>query len=273
MLTPRVLAPGRDARYLTYACVGQHRVSGWLSSRATVLVDLVDDLQRDEAVAGGACEIGVHHGRLFLLLRLLMRAGETAVAIDVFEDQHLNVDGSGLGDRAAFERHLVRWVGTMDGTRIQQADSTLIDGAQVRGWAGGGVRLFSIDGGHTAPITARDLQTASECLVDGGAVILDDVFNEAFPAVSEGLLGYLADPGHRLVPSVVVGNKTLLVDRAWSERYQERAEQVLTRTGLYAQRHDYGGANVLTLASRPLVEQIEFWTTFARQWAERQRSR
>jgi hypothetical protein len=269
VLTPRVLARGRDARYLAYACGGQHRVSGWLSNRATVLVDLVDDLQRDEAVSGGACEIGVHHGRLFLLLRLLMRAGETAVAIDVFEDQHLNVDGSGLGDRAVFERNLVRWVGTMDGTRTQKADSTLIDGAQVRDWAGGGVRLFSIDGGHTASITDKDLRTASECLVDGGAVILDDVFNEAFPAVSEGLLRYLADPGHRLVPSVVVGNKTLLVDVAWSERYQQRAEQVLTRTGLYAQRHDYAGVTVLTVASRPLAEQVGFWANYTRQWAER----
>ena len=53
------------------------------------------------------------------------------------------------------------------------------------------MRLFSIDGGHTAAITEKDLQTAAECLVDGGAVILDDVFNEAFPAVSEGLLSYL----------------------------------------------------------------------------------
>lgn len=269
MLTPRVLARGRDKRYLTYACVGQHRVSGWLSSSATLLVDLAEDLQRESGTVGNACEIGVHHGRLFLLLRLLMRPDERAVAVDIFEDQHLNVDGSGLGDRAVFEANLDRWVGTREGTRIHKADSTQIDGQVITGWAGGPLRLFSIDGGHTANITEKDLQTAAECLVDGGAVILDDVFNEAFPAVSEGLMSYLARPGRRLVPAVIVGNKTLLCDPGWAERYQAKAESALTRVGLYGQRHDYVGVTVLSLASRPLGEQVTFWATFGRQWAER----
>ncbi len=270
MLTPRLLARHRDRQYLAYACAGQHCVAGWLSNRATVLIDCADDLQRSEGVHGHAAEIGVHHGRLLLLLRLLLRPDENAVALDIFEDQHLNVDGSGSGDRESFERNLLRWVGTLDRTCIVKADSTQIDGSDVIGHAGGWVRLFSIDGGHTADITEKDLRTASECLVEGGAVILDDVFNEAFPAVSEGLMSFRTDPESRLVPSVIVGNKTLLTDAAWSERYQAQAERAFTRMGLYSQRHDYCGATVLTLASRPLPDRVAFWGSFTRQWAARQ---
>jgi peptide chain release factor 2 len=55
-----------------------------------------------------SAEIGVHHGRLFIPMALARRPGERALAIDVFEDQHLNVDHSGKGDRARFEENVAR---------------------------------------------------------------------------------------------------------------------------------------------------------------------
>lgn len=267
MLTPRVLAPGRGRRYLSYACLGQHRVEGWLSKEATVLIDLCDALQREYDVRGGGAEIGIHHGRLFLLLRMLMREGETAVAMDVFEDQHLNADQSGHGDRAVFERNLRHCVGTTEGTRVVKVDSRTISGGDVQGWAGGPVRLFSIDGAHTAPITAKDLQTSAAALAEGGAVILDDVFNEAFPGVSEGLHAFLREPGHRLAPAVLTGNKTLLVDPEWVDRYQQRATQVLSRLGLVAQEHEFLGHRVIAFRQRPRGQKPAFWTQYWRGWA------
>jgi hypothetical protein len=269
VLTPRVLRPGRGRRYVFYACLGQHCVNGWLKREATVLVDLADSVQRDHGVQGGAAEIGIHHGRLFLLLRLLLDRGETAVAIDVFEDQHLNSDQSGRGDRQLFEANVAKYVGTMDRTMVVKADSTQLTGADISAWAGGPVRLFSIDGGHTAVVTRKDLRTSAECLAEGGAVVLDDVFNEAFPGVSQGLHDYMADRAGRLVPCVLVGNKTLLVEPAWAERYQERAQTVFARLGLRSQKHEFLGADVLAFRWRTWDEKPLFWLHYWRGWVTR----
>jgi hypothetical protein len=51
-------------------------------------------------------EIGVHHRKLIILLANLRRQDERAFAVDIFDDQHLNPDGSGCGDLAWFKDNL-----------------------------------------------------------------------------------------------------------------------------------------------------------------------
>ncbi len=74
--------------------------------------------------------------------------------------------------------------------------------------AEGRVRLFSVDGGHTAMTTMNDLWIADRCLTRGGIVVLDDTFSSVWPAVGEGMHSYLRHRSCELIPFGVVDNKT-----------------------------------------------------------------
>ena len=76
---------------------------------AIELICRLGKAQLEMGIAGHVAEIGVHHGRSFILLALLARAGEKAVAIDVFEQQELNVDRSGRGDLAQLRENVARF--------------------------------------------------------------------------------------------------------------------------------------------------------------------
>ena len=79
-----------------YRAIGQRFVTGFLQPEILTVLDALNAAQRTKQVSGAAAEIGVHHGKLFIGLRLLQRPGENSVAIDIFGD-HLNLD-AGLAE-------------------------------------------------------------------------------------------------------------------------------------------------------------------------------
>ena len=220
-------------------------------------LDVLRALSRAQAslgVEGGVAEIGVHRGRLFVGLQLL-EPDRTAVAIDVFGDQHLNLDGSGFGDLRRFESNVRRWA---DWSRVvvEQADSTLMSGADVRRLAGGPIRLFSVDGGHTAETVLTDLRTAEAALADGGIVIVDDVFNEAWPGVAVGMSRYLGTDG-ALVPFAIGFNKTYLTDPARASVYRAAlCRRFERRTRIALKTAQFHGHDVEVLTSLPVTPRV-----------------
>ena len=176
------------------------------------MLRVVRDVQDVAGVSGSVAEIGVHHGRLFIGLQLLVPAGTPAVAIDLFENQAENTDGSGRGDRDRFESNVRRW-GDWASARVRAVNSQSVSVADLTGWADGPVRLFSVDGGHTADVVASDLRLAEGCLAAGGVVVVDDVFNPEWPGVVDGTLTHLK-AGSRLVPFAVAFDKTWFTDDA-----------------------------------------------------------
>ena len=52
-------------------------------------------VQKEQSIEGALAEIGVHHGKSFATMLDASAPGVPVVAIDVFEDQHLNYDRSG----------------------------------------------------------------------------------------------------------------------------------------------------------------------------------
>jgi len=199
-----------DPRLARYLARGHRAVQGWCSDVGREFAVRVDAVQRQGGVAGHVAEIGVHHGKLFILLMLLRRPGERGVAVDVFEQVQGNVDGSGKGDEAVFRRNLRRHAGGDMDVRVLRGDSRTFGAADLIGAAGGLLRLFSVDGGHTAEIVRHDLNTAAYALAPGGVIILDDYFNPEWPAVSEGTCRFLEGPDNPgLVPFALGGNKVL----------------------------------------------------------------
>jgi hypothetical protein len=192
-----------------YAKAGHRRVRGWLDPLSARMILDLGEHQLEHGVRGAVGEIGVHRGRLFILLDLLRRPNERAFAIDVFSDQEANVDRSGRGDLDVFLDNVDRFSGGHDHLLVVQSSSADVEAPTIIDEVGP-VRLMSIDGGHTSELTQNDLRLADEMLSPRGLVILDDAFNPEWPGVISGLTAYLADPHTRLVPVGFTASKTFL---------------------------------------------------------------
>ncbi|HYX00982.1 MAG TPA: class I SAM-dependent methyltransferase [Reyranella sp.] len=215
-----------DSRVKHYIRHGKFYVDGWLRTEAALVIAALSDRQHALGMRGGVAEIGVHHGKLFILLYVLGRAPEKAVAIDLFADQHLNVDLSGSGDLHKFRRNLARY-GDDERLVLHQGNSLELGGADLVRLAGGPLRFVSVDGGHTADITAHDLGTAEASLAEGGIIVVDDVFNERWPGVGDGVHRYFAER-RDLVPFALGANKTYFCRPSHRDAYFEAAGSAAT---------------------------------------------
>ena len=199
------------SNYLEHG-IGQ--VEGWLSPLSASMIAHLSLEQVRAGLRGDVCEIGVHHGKLFLVLANASIAGERAHAVDVFGDQEKNVDRSGAGDRAVFERHVAAFA---PGAQVEIIQESSLDLERV-GFLRNRFRLMSIDGGHTASVTENDLRLAQATLLPSGLAVLDDVLSPNWTGVITGLVSYLAHGGS-LVPFALSPNKAYLAtDAAEAER-------------------------------------------------------
>lgn len=226
-----------------YSSRGFREVRGWLFPEAIALIRKVAEIQRDLGVHGPVGEIGIHHGQLFILLHLLTAKGERSGAWDLFEFQNENIDGSGKGDREIFLEHLRQHGCDAERVSVVTANSMNLDSSQVRSTLGGGARLFSVDGGHTAEITFHDLHIVSGALGGGGVLILDDFFNDQWPGVADGTMRFLLQHPGKLSPIAIGGNKLLF---AGSKEFAQKYIQALSQSGLAPHK-------ISSLAGEPVV--------------------
>jgi hypothetical protein len=131
-----------------YQSDGFKSVEGWCSEGLFDIVDFLDSLNLNRS--GGVCEIGVHHGKFFLLLNQVTDANERSFAVDVFDNQSLNIDNSGCGSAEIFKNNLALYdVHNGRNTELVYADSTDSRAASnlIERVGTGSLRFFSIDGG------------------------------------------------------------------------------------------------------------------------------
>ena len=198
---------------------GHRRVEGWIEDGALSLLMLLNRHQMNCDIKGAIAEIGVHHGRCFIALSAMRRADEHGVAADIFENQDLNPDNSGRGDHARFVSNLEAF-GVSDRQTILTQDSLTLSGADIIAAAQGQqVRLFSVDGSHTARHTANDLKIAGDALSSRGVVILDDWFNPDWPGVQEGFFAFVRQCGGELAPFAYGNSKLYLARREDHDEY------------------------------------------------------
>lgn len=201
----------RAEKLRLYLQQGHWEVEGWLDPYSAVFIASLGSIQCANDVAGATGEIGVHQGRLFILLDLLKRDAEHSVALDVFEYQRLNLDNSGCGDLERFVANLARWTGRARNVHIVR-NSSLLVGAQDLVQRAGAFRLLSIDGGHTEECALNDLKLAEQVLHHHGIAILDDHFNQSWPGVSTGTARYVLEAGSILRPFAISPNKVYLAN-------------------------------------------------------------
>jgi hypothetical protein len=187
-------------------------VHGWVGDRIPHILKFVRELHEADKVEGDILEIGVHHGKLFFLLAAASRDTERCVAVDLFEDQQKNLDHSGKGSLTIFEQHLQNFFPELvPRVTAISADSMSLTPATARERLGTkGVRLMSVDGGHTVAHVVNDMEIAQELLVSGGVVLLDDFLGVHWPTVTEGFYKYMEVANRRLAPFLIFQNKLFL---------------------------------------------------------------
>lgn len=202
-----------DKKLKYYVKKGHRSVEGWLTTVALKAIIEIASVQEKESIKGPVCEVGVHHGRLFILLHLITAKNEISAAWDLFQNQHENTENSGKGDRHMLLKNLVKHGCDTARITIRAKNSLHLTSEEIMETCGGRPRLFSVDGGHTAEITYNDLSIAASSLCNGGVIILDDFFNEAWPGVAEGTCRYMFE-NPELSAVAIVGNKIMFTNSA-----------------------------------------------------------
>src|SRR5882672_6058091 len=118
-------------------------VKGWFFPIDASLFGVVDEIQKMEGVRGNLFEIGVHHGKSTVLLARSVQPQEVLGVCDIFEDQGLNRDASGKGDKEIFLGHM-RSLGKIEAQNLKvfsksSAELTVADTSSA-------CRFFHIDG-------------------------------------------------------------------------------------------------------------------------------
>jgi hypothetical protein len=190
-----------------------HNVQGWLGDKAVDALELACEYHQQLGIRGDAFEIGVYHGRFFLALMAAIEPDEIAVAADIFDDQILNIDRSGTGEETfrIFKENVDRFAANAPALRILAGDSMNLRTCDVLALStANGFRLISVDGGHTAEHVMNDLGLASELILGGGAIFLDDFHSPHWPGVTEGYARFMMHANRNLAPVLHADNKLVM---------------------------------------------------------------
>ena len=151
-------------------------VDGWLVLDHILFVQLFTRYQLDNELLGAVGEIGVHHGKFWMPIVSFSLGFEPAVAVDLFEDQEKNFDGSGHGSKTIFLKNAFDMLGMkQDELTLLAGDSMGLSGRDFNAKGLPRFRLLSVDGGHSLETTLHDMTLAACLLRDGGIMVVDDV--------------------------------------------------------------------------------------------------
>ncbi|WP_146747668.1 class I SAM-dependent methyltransferase [Paramagnetospirillum kuznetsovii] len=215
------LAPG--SAFLTYMESGFPQIAGWPGQPSSVIfMAHFKELFERHGVTGGACEIGVHHGKYLIALHNIL-APARSLGIDVFDDQDKNVDGSGKGSYDLTRAYVDSFVADPDSVALMSKDSLTLNAADQAEILAeyGRFAFFSIDGGHTAQHITYDFFLASELTSPYGIIAVDDMFHPDWPGVTEGILAALATRRSPFVPLFLTRKKLMLCHFSVAKPYHD----------------------------------------------------
>lgn len=164
-----------------------HRIEGWFVYDAALMFMAYNQLIAAAGISGDTLEIGVYRGLSAITVAALRGAGRKMYAIDLFEElESSDAYGAGHGYRGDFEDNLRSFFGSLDFlVPVRAASSTLKSSSFPHTFS-----FCHVDGGHSPEETYADLAFASDVLVPGGLLALDDYFNPQHPGVCEGAIAF-----------------------------------------------------------------------------------
>jgi hypothetical protein len=153
------------------------------------------------------------------MLALARRAGERALAIDLFEDDAINSNTRHAGrDRALFAN--ARRLGIkLSEEETFKTSSLDIEATDILKRTTGRIRFFSIDGCHLYQPVENDLRLAERTLTAEGIVAVDDFFNKDWADVSFATYDFLRRTD-AIVPFAITSTKLYLAAPVAAEKYK-----------------------------------------------------
>ena len=168
--------------------------------------------------------------------------------MDLFESQYENADGSGHADRRLLQTNLVKYGCDLSRIKVNTVNSLTLTASRITAECESKVRIFSVDGGHSAASTFSDLNVATDTLCEGGLILLDDFFNADWPGVAEGACRYLDHRRGSLFPVAIVGNKFIFTNtQAMAKIYARDLYDLNYRSGCRIKRSLIFDGAVLTI--------------------------
>lgn len=208
-------------------------ITGWCSPDIFVALDGLRRCDNPWFTAGPICEIGVFHGK-FLVTAHGALGGVKALGIDVFEDVQRNIDGSGVDESgkgllASFRESVAKHAlapGMVSHWAMDSFDLSVNDVQRVLDVLGT-VKLFSIDGGHTAEHVINDMNFAQQVVPQDGIILVDDMHNPHWPGVGEGLAKLYLTGSPKFAPFLFLANKLFLCGLSFHARALASLDQAL----------------------------------------------
>ena len=248
-----------------YITKGHKKIEGWYSHDALELMAELNKIQISENIAGSLCEIGVHHGRSFVLLSLLSQHNEICVAIDLFENQNQNIENSGCGDKEILLRNLKKNQCDLNRVKFISKNSLKINSRELLSSSNDNFRFFSLDGGHSAEIVQNDLVLAESVLCNGGIILIDDYFDEKWPGVSEGTMRHLIINKSKLIPFAIFDDKVLFTNNETIKALYIRELQKLVPRFIIKEAKYMGETCLIIFSSRSnlknYLRKTKIWQT------------
>ena len=167
-----------------YARGAMHGVRGYLAAVDARMMTLMARAQTAAGLAGALGEVGVFHGRSYLLLRMLAAPGEAVLGADTFPGGEAGAGWTALHAHArrlgvALPRAELR-IGRSDAL---DADALLRDH--------GPFRLLHVDASHRRDAVRGDAALALRLLGPGGIAVFDDFCEPAWPEVTAAVFDAL----------------------------------------------------------------------------------
>lgn len=250
-------------RFTSYVSGGRKTVEGWCYRDAYAILEMIDGWQQSKGVHGTVGELGVYKGAYFIAAALLARPDEKILAIDIFgEAAATEASAPETPDygnpKDEFLENVRQHAGPeiIERTDVVTADSVTLGSDDVLGFAGGPIRLLSLDGSHTAPAVEHDLRLLAPTLAPGGALILDDVYNPYTPGVAEGVNRAMA-VGERpdLAPVLIAtdANKVVMMTAGEAGECRAAIQPLLEKQGRNVTTRTFLGHPTLVVpaAERP----------------------
>ena len=194
------------------------KIEGWLSHCDALIIGSLLEFQINNKLLGSVVEIGVHHGKSFIPM-VISNNSINSYAIDIFENQLLNVDGSGKGNKNMFFLNLKKWFIAPENICVDARLSSMVKSEEIID-AVGKARFFHIDGGHHFDAVKNDIELAYDVIKDFGVIAIDDVFRPEWPEVSIALFSSRIYLDKKLLPFAIGHNKTYLCKPEFVKIYQ-----------------------------------------------------
>lgn len=201
-----------------YVSRSMETVQGYLTSLDARVITALLKYQDENNIEGHLCEIGVHHGRLFLMLALARREGERSLAIDLFEDDAINADTRHAGRDRALLANARRLGIALSEEETFKTSSLDVKPSDILERTTGRIRFFSVDGCHLYREVDNDLRLAQSTLAPGGVIAVDDFFNPNWADVSFATYDFLRQSG-KIVPFAIT-SKLYLTAPEVAEKYK-----------------------------------------------------